>query len=613
MTLIKLKSGTEQDKPKKIRKISLNKRQSVFLSQVFRQTNSSKSYNKTHQEPIAREGKNNNNVILIVDDTPSNLQVLFTCLENAGYRVLVTQNGENALKIAHSQLPDLILLDILMPGLDGFQTCQLLKQQNSTRDIPIIFLTALSETFNKVRGFDVGGVDYVTKPIDREELLARIQTHLKLQQMQQRLAERNEELQQEIQIRQQIEEQLQQALDFRALVGSLSEKIRDSLDEGQILQTVTEALTQTLQLEGCQIEFYDSVQNVWTIAYEYTTDLPSSEGVTRSFFHFPELDRQLWSKQPLQFVERTPEFSPANIQLTRLVCPILEPQPAEKIIGNLWLLRRKEEAFNDLEVRLVEEVASQCAIAIRQARLYEASQIQVRELEKLNQLKDDFLRTISHELRTPMSSIKLAAQTLEKLISVEQTGDRSSTFNKVMRIFQQACNRQNELVDDLLSLCYLDAKAETLVFEVVELHSWLPEIVSPFVERAQSQQQELIIDLPESIPALCTDLITLERILTELLNNACKYTPASGTILVSVRATEKIIELQVTNYGIEISPQEFELIFERFYRIPDRDPWQYGGTGLGLTLVKKMVELLQASIGVDSKDNRTTFSVKFYL
>jgi DNA-binding response OmpR family regulator len=188
-------------------------------------------------------------VILLVDDTPSNLQVLFTGLERSGFKVLVAQNGANALRIAESQLPDLILFDILMPGFDGFETCCQLKARASTREIPVIFLTALSETRNKVRGLEVGGVDYVTKPIDRDELLARIHIHLKLQTVQQHLVSNNQALQREIQVRQQIElqlqerqQQLQKAIDFKASVERITEQIRDSLDERQILQTATEEL-----------------------------------------------------------------------------------------------------------------------------------------------------------------------------------------------------------------------------------------------------------------------------------------------------------------------------------------------------------------------------------
>jgi DNA-binding response OmpR family regulator len=109
---------------------------------------------------------------------PPNLSVLLELLGQAGYEVLIAEDGESALDRASYARPDLILLDVLMPELDGFATCARLKSQPETRDIPVIFMTALADTVDKVRGFDAGAVDYVTKPFQPDELLARVRTHL---------------------------------------------------------------------------------------------------------------------------------------------------------------------------------------------------------------------------------------------------------------------------------------------------------------------------------------------------------------------------------------------------------------------------------------------------
>jgi class 3 adenylate cyclase/CheY-like chemotaxis protein len=119
--------------------------------------------------------------ILIVDDTPKNIQVLGTLLRQEGYQINVASNGLQALNIVAKAIPDLILLDVMMPELDGFQTCRRLKQDSATRDIPIIFLTAKTETEDIVQGFEIGAVDYVTKPFNPPELLSRVHTHLSLQ------------------------------------------------------------------------------------------------------------------------------------------------------------------------------------------------------------------------------------------------------------------------------------------------------------------------------------------------------------------------------------------------------------------------------------------------
>lgn len=121
-------------------------------------------------------------LILIVDDNPQNLQVLGSMLKEHNYKPAAAQNGGKAIEFVHKKIPDLILLDVMMPGMDGIEVCRRLKAQESTRDIPIIFITALSEIKDKLKAFAIGGVDYITKPFITEEVLARINVHIKLKE-----------------------------------------------------------------------------------------------------------------------------------------------------------------------------------------------------------------------------------------------------------------------------------------------------------------------------------------------------------------------------------------------------------------------------------------------
>ncbi len=135
--------------------------------------------------------------ILLVDDHPANLRVLLEHLRETGFKILIARNGEGAIRQAAFAQPDLILLDVMMPpGIDGFETCRRLKQQEETKHIPVIFMTALSDTIDKVTGFDVGGVDYVTKPFDGVELLTRVKAHLSLQRYREELEYSNHKLRQ---------------------------------------------------------------------------------------------------------------------------------------------------------------------------------------------------------------------------------------------------------------------------------------------------------------------------------------------------------------------------------------------------------------------------------
>jgi signal transduction histidine kinase len=149
--------------------------------------------------------------ILIVDDTPLNLEVTARHLEQHGHEVLVAQDGEEAVARAAFVRPDLILLDVVMPSIDGLETCRRLKADAATADIPVIFMSAMTESVDKIAGFAAGGVDYITKPIDGPELLARVDTHLALHTLRRQLAQRNALLQQEIAVREQTQAALERS------------------------------------------------------------------------------------------------------------------------------------------------------------------------------------------------------------------------------------------------------------------------------------------------------------------------------------------------------------------------------------------------------------------
>jgi len=131
--------------------------------------------------------------LLIVDDITANISVLSKFLQESGFRILITQNGKRAIQKAEYAKPDLILLDVMMPVMNGFEACQVLKSQENTKDIPIIFMTALADVVDKVKGFELGAADYITKPFQHEEVLARVSAHIRLRRLQQQLEEMQKE------------------------------------------------------------------------------------------------------------------------------------------------------------------------------------------------------------------------------------------------------------------------------------------------------------------------------------------------------------------------------------------------------------------------------------
>ncbi|MBW4645445.1 MAG: hybrid sensor histidine kinase/response regulator [Goleter apudmare HA4340-LM2] len=159
-------------------------------------------------------------LIMIVDDNPTNTKVLFDFLQTSGFRVLVAKSGESALEKLEIVIPDIILLDVMMPGIDGFETCRRFKEKEAARNIPVIFMTALTDAVDKAKGFTVGAVDYITKPFQPEDVLARVHVHLKLHQLNQKLEQRATELNATVEQLQQSQFQLAQS-DKMSTLGEL--------------------------------------------------------------------------------------------------------------------------------------------------------------------------------------------------------------------------------------------------------------------------------------------------------------------------------------------------------------------------------------------------------
>nr|WP_290222112.1 PAS domain S-box protein [Trichocoleus desertorum] len=399
--------------------------------------------------------------------------------------------------------------------------------------------------------------------------------------------------------------QLQQALDFEALLKRITDKVRDSLDEDYILSTTVKELAQGLGTICCDTGLYKADHTASTISHDYSTG-PSGVGHIIQMADRPEVYQWLLQGQYLQFSIYS-GFTVREIQheSTILACPILDDQG---VLGDLWLFRSNCSIFNELEIRLVQQVANQCAIAIRQARLYQKAQTQVAELEMLNRLKDDFLSTVSHELRTPISNMKMAIHMLRIAPSPERQ-------ERYLQILQTECTREAELINDLLDLQRLEAASYPMfLVESLNLQDWLPELLEPFRARSQQHQQILRLEFLSQPPPLVSDRASLNRIIAELLNNACKYTPPQGQIVLQVDyqplnpllGNKASVTLAFRNQ-VEIPAAELPRIFEKFYRVPNADPWKQGGTGLGLALVQRLAERLKGNIRVESGAGWTTF------
>lgn len=303
---------------------------------------------------------------------------------------------------------------------------------------------------------------------------------------------------------------------------------------------------------------------------------------------------------------------------------MLDPTEMYRVVKQL------QQSVHQLQTEKLELLKSRNAELEKQVKERTSK---VEELQQLNILKDDFLSTVSHELRTPLANMKMAIYMLK-------IAPNSERGQKYLEILESECLRETNLINDLLDLQRLESSSTPIALENLDLLEWLPNIINPFYSRTQERDQVFNVAYYPYLKPIRTNCNSLERILAELLNNACKYTPNGGEIFLGIhyqglsnwqeltlesknkRKKKKqdiplssptisdTLEIVIRNQA-EIPQQELPRIFEKFYRVPNADPWKQGGTGLGLALVQKLVAQLGGKIHVESIQNSTTFTVEF--
>ncbi len=336
--------------------------------------------------------------ILIVDDTPENLTILTRMLIEQGYLVHSAINGEVALKAVQKILPDLILLDIMMPGMDGYEICRQLKADEKTRDIPVIFMSALDETMDKVKAFEVGGVDYVTPPFQTEEVLARIETHLALWNSQKHLQEKNVQFQQEINDHRQTEEALQQRNQRLLLINQVGQMFSSSLELEHVLETALGEIQRLLDAFATSF---------WLIAPE-TNELvcmhakgPGSknlvywrlapgQGVSGWAVKHNEslLISDTWADE--RHFRNVDEQTGVTVR-SMISIPL---RVKGKVIGVLNLVDPRVGHFTHNDLIFLEPVAAAAAIAIENARLYTAAQQEITERKRAEEALKESMELI---------------------------------------------------------------------------------------------------------------------------------------------------------------------------------------------------------------------------
>jgi len=570
----------------------------------------------------------NESNILVVDDKPENLEMLTEILSGQGYQVRPAINGEVALNAIKKALPDLILLDIVMPGIDGYEVCQQLKADENTRDIPVLFLSALDKTMGKVKAFEVGGVDYITKPFEVREILERVKTHLDLRSMQKRLQEQNTQLQQELNERKKAEEALQQRNRELLLLNRAGQMFSSSLELEHVLEVILGEIQRLLDVYSLSFWLIvpDKDELVCLQAKGPGSDdvinwhLPLGQGITGQVAQHGEslIIPDTWADE--RHFKSVDKKSGVAIR-SMLSIPLREKG---EVIGVLSLVDLRVAHFTKNDLILLEPIAAAAAIAVENARLYTTAQQEIAErkeaeaallvahtelkeknaqLQELNASKDKFFSIISHDLRNPFNTLLGFAQLLAE--NVEQYSQDEIKL-KVERL-RTSAERLHALLENLLTWSRIQRGVMEHYPESIALSEIAEDNFDLFAPNAEQKQITFRNEIPENTPAYA-DYSMVNTVMRNLISNALKFTQNGGNIEVSAHPRETYIEISVSDTGIGIHQEDIPKLFRIDVQHTNVGTAGEKGTGLGLILCQELVERNSGRIWVESEVRKgTTF------
>jgi PAS domain S-box-containing protein len=508
--------------------------------------------------------------VLLVDDHPENLLALEAILDKPGHNLVKANSGPEALRCLLSQDFAVILLDVQMPGMDGFETATLIRNRQRTQHTPIIFLTAFSKSDSlRFKGYSLGAVDYLYKPVEPEILASKVGVFVDLFK---KTAEVKRQAQQLAAINVELRESEER---FRSLSASSPVGIFLTDVEGRC--TYTNPRFQAI----CGSSFEQSLGDGW-LQSVYPED---RERLMRDWSAWTLANREYFT----EFRLKTPEGIDRQVQIR--TSPMFSAQG--ELLGHVGTVE-------DITDRKQAEEARAQVIREQAAR---------EEAEAANRMKDEFLATLSHELRTPLNSVLGWAGLLRTRKFDE------ATFARALEIIERNAKSQAQLIEDILDVSRLIRGKLELNLRSINLVRVIEAAIDAVCPTAESKGLQLDSQLQESDEQVCGDPYRLQQVVWNLLSNAIKFTPEGGHVLVKLEHTSSHARIQIIDTGIGISEDFLPYVFDRFRQQDSTTTRSYGGLGLGLAIVRHIVELHGGRVQAQSEgeDKGATFTVELPL
>lgn len=497
--------------------------------------------------------------LLIVDDDPLVRQSTDAFLTRQGYKVRSASNGQMALMFAGEDPPELILLDIGLPDMDGFQVCRRLKEDHQTGKIPVIFISGLDEVVDKVKGFVAGGVDYITKPFQVEELSARVELHLTLRRLQEQIEAQNAQLQQEVTKSKLAEQKIKQAAEeWRTTFDSIKDLVSVHDKEFRVVRA-NKAFAAAFGMEIREplgkkcYEIIHATEEPWPNCPHRKT-LGCGKSMTEEFLE-PRLARYLQ-------VSASPICNEQN-----------------EVIGSVHIVKD-----------ITERKQAEEELADRTVQLERMN----RKLVALNAELEDFTYMASHELQEPLRSLTSFSDLLRKDLGDSLPGQAA----KDLVFITDAAKRMQTLILGLLELSRTGRVAKKK--EKVSLSECADRALEALALRLKETGVQITRD---KMPEVWGDFTLLTELYQNLIGNALKFSNEQRPIIrltVEEQGDDQIFG--VKDNGIGIEPKYAQQIFQPFRRLHGRA--EYEGSGIGLAICRKIVERHGGKIWVDSEPGK---------
>lgn len=556
--------------------------------------------------------------ILIVDDRTDKLTALDATLSDLGSEIVHARSGNEALRALLKQDFAVILLDVNMPGMDGFETATLIRQRPRSELTPIIFISAMDNAESHIsRGYSLGAVDYILTPIIPEILRAKVSVFVDLYrktvQIKRQADDRANRLAAES-----ARAEAESARERSALLAEASGVLASSFDVGKTLAEFSR-LAVSKVADYCELAVADESGGLRCIAVAHHD--PAADAALRGegrrcelFFvrdavahvaargetiSASRLDGK-WDHAAMAAAKAPSLAALAEID-TCLIAPL---RARDRIFGVLCLASGPDRHFAEGQAALVDALAERVGLALDNAALYHAAERARQSAERASRAKDQFLAMLSHELRTPLTPVLNAVGLIEAEEGV------SEHMREIVSMIRRNVELEARLIDDLLDLTRVSKGKVQLNLAVADGHELLRNTIEICQSEIQAKPLELETCFEATLHHLKVDSARLQQVFWNLIKNAVKFTSPGGRLIIRTTNVGQRFRVDVADTGVGIDPDVLPRVFDAFEQ--GRGDSQ-GGLGLGLAITRALVLMHGGEIIAHSRGRGegSTFSVIF--